>query len=312
MEPTQKPKGNAKDFFINLGAIVALYTVVISLVNLLFTIIDSVYPKITADYYYGGSSSISWPVAILLIFFPIFITLMWLMAKQYAVEPERKEAGIHKWLTYITLFVSGIAMAGDLITVIYYFINGENLTTGFLLKVLVLLIITFAVFMYYISDIRGKLTSKSRKIWRIVALVVVLGSIVWGFIVLGSPQTQRLLKYDDQKVNDLMSINNEIVNYYSTKGALPKTLADLANGNYYIPTVDSQSQKPYEYEKTSNITYNLCAEFNKSSPEATQPNIYARPIGYTSWTHPAGGYCFKETINPNNYIKGMPAAIPVQ
>ena len=39
-------KISAKDLFINLGAIVSLYTVVVSLVNLLFTAINTAYPKI--------------------------------------------------------------------------------------------------------------------------------------------------------------------------------------------------------------------------------------------------------------------------
>jgi len=66
---TQTKTSGAKDFFINLGAIVALYTMVVSLVNLLFTIIDISYPKIVDGYNYMGSQSISWPVATLVIFF---------------------------------------------------------------------------------------------------------------------------------------------------------------------------------------------------------------------------------------------------
>lgn len=299
MEPN-KTRGNAKDFFLNLGAVVALYTVVGSLINLLFTIINKAYPQISGyNYYY--SSSISWPVAILVIFFPIFVLLMWLIGKDYAVDPERKNAGIHKWLTYITLFIAGLVMSGDLITVLYYFIDGQELTTGFLLKVLVLLVISGGVFAYYISDIRDRLTLKSRSIWRIVALVFVIGSIVWGFVVLGSPRTQRLYKYDDAKVSELQNINSAIQSYYSINGVLPKDFTDLATLNYGINGLDSQTQKPYEYTVKTKNTYELCAEFNKASVDATEPNIYARPIGYTSWSHSAGRHCFPQTINPNMY-----------
>lgn len=303
MEPNQKSKGGAKDFFINLGAIVALYTVVISLVNLLFTVINNAYPQINNSYYYVGTQTISWPVATLIIFFPIFIALMWLMEKTYIAEPQLRDAGIHKWLTYITLFVSGLVVAGDLIAVLYYFIDGQELTTAFLLKVLVVLFVGGGIFSYYISDIRGKLTSGSRKIWRIVALVAVIGSIILGFTVLGSPATQRLMKYDDAKVVDLQNINNEVQNYYSMKGSLPATLSDLANGNYYIVQTDSQTNKPYEYKKTGDLAYSLCAEFNKTSPEASQANTYMRPIGYISWTHPVGNYCFALIVNPNSFVK---------
>ncbi len=42
-------------------------------------------------------------------------------------------------------------------------------------------------------------------------------SIIWGFSVLGSPHTQRLIKYDEQKINDLQYINSQIQSYYSNK-----------------------------------------------------------------------------------------------
>src|SRR3989344_3324605 len=229
MEP--QTKGGVKDFFINLGAIVALYTLVGSLVNLLFTVINAAYPQITNGFNYMGSTSISWPVATLIIFFQIFILLMWLLEKEYKIYPEKQSTGIHKWLTYITLFLAGVAIAVDLITVLYYFIDGQELTTGFLLKIFVLLIIAGGIFSYYLSDILGKLTSKLRMIYRIIAFVIVVGSIIWGFSVLGSPRTQRLLKYDEQKISDLQNINNEITNYYSTQGTLPVDLTAIANGN---------------------------------------------------------------------------------
>lgn len=301
-----QPKASAKDFFINLGAIVALYTTVVSLVNLLFTAIDAAYPKIINGYY-SGSQSISWPVATLIIFFPIFLLLMWLLAKDYKVNPEKQNSGIHRWLTYITLFISGLAIAIDLITVLYYFLDGQELTTGFLLKVLVLLIIATGIFAYYLSDVRGKLTPKSRNIYRIISLVIIIASIVWGFSVLGSPATQRMYKYDEQKVSDLQNINNFITNFYQIQQALPSSIAEsqtILNSNYSTIPTDPQTQKSYEYEKTSNTKYNLCAEFNKASNNKngiTVP-IYSYPYdGASTWTHPAGHFCFNQIINPNMY-----------
>jgi hypothetical protein len=303
-------KTSAKDFFINLGAIVALYTVVISLLNLLFTVINSAYPQITSGYNYAlGSQSISMPVATLIIFFPIFVLLMWFLERGYVIEPEKKYLSVRRWLTYITLFVAGLTLAGDLVTVLYYFIDGQELTTGFLLKILSVFVVILIVFLYYVSDIRNRLTPRSRKIWLGISFVVILSSIVWGFSVLGSPRTQQLLKYDQQKVNDLQNINDQIINYYATKGTLPNTIEEIASGNYYVPKVDSQTQKPYEYQKTNSITYNLCAEFNKASDgkNAPTPTIYSYPYdGIATWAHPAGQYCFRQTINPNTYSKLAP------
>ncbi|TSC77611.1 MAG: hypothetical protein G01um101424_234 [Parcubacteria group bacterium Gr01-1014_24] len=305
------PRTSAKDFFINLGAIVALGVFVGNLISLLFTVINKAYP-ITTGYNYHGSYSISWPVATLIITFPIYILLMWLLERAYTKEPEKRYIGIRKWLTYITLFLAGLATAGDLITVLYYFIDGQEMTTGFIMKVLSVLVVALAVFFYYISDVMGKLNSMSRKVWVFASFIIILGSIVWGFFVLGSPRTQQLLKYDQQKVSHLQGISNQITNFYVTKGMLPQTLTEMSSTDYYITQVDSQNGKPYEYEKTGDTTYNLCAEFNKASDDKmSQAYPYVNtmmPYGgtSTSWMHPAGKHCFNKTINPNMYSKPTP------
>lgn len=297
-------KTSAKDFFINLGAIVALGFFVGNLINLLFTIINKAFP-LTTGYNYYGSSSISFPVAALIIFFPVYILLMYLLEKDYVLEPEKRRVGIRKWLTYITLFVSGFALAGDLVTVLFYFIDGQDITTGFILKVLSVLLISLSIFYYYISEVREKMNRSLQKKWAIGSAIVIVVCIIWGFAVLGSPRTQQLLKYDEQKVNDLQNIEGSIQNFYATKGVLPSNFDELLTQNYYINTTDSQTQKPYEYKKISKTTFDLCAEFNK---ELTKSNYVTQPMMYGGniWIHGAGRFCFSETINPNLYSKPMP------
>jgi len=315
MEPNQiKPKATAGDFLLNIGAIIALYTIVSYLLNLTFIVIETSYPQITGGYNYYISQSISWPVSILIILFPIFVIIMGFLEKSYTQDPEKRNVGIHKWLTYITLFIGGIILIADLITVIYYFIDGQELTVGFLLKVFSVLIITLIVFLYYIADIKNTLTPSKRKTWLTVSTLVVVASIVWGFSVLGSPQTQRLLKYDQQKVNDLQTINSQIQNYFYSSKVLPKTLDEIiSTGNFYGNIIDTQTKKPYEYEKTGDKTYSLCAEFNKTSNNAvaTDNGVTYPPekilylYGGTLWTHPAGKYCFTMTAVSDIYGKPM-------
>lgn len=311
MEPNQTRKGSAKDFFLNLGAIVALYTVLGSLINLLFTIINYAYPKVADGYgyYYNASQSISWPVAALIIVFPILILLMWFLEREYRNNPEDRNTLIHRLLTYITLFIAGVVVAGDLVTVLYYFLDGQELTTGFLLKVLVLLFVSGSLFTYYLSDIRGTLTSKSRMVWRVFSAAVILGSIVWGFVVLGSPATQRLYKHDTQKINNLMEINNYVTNYYATNGKLPDNLNDTSSLGYIPVIVDPQTQNPYEYIKKDALKYSLCAEFNKASDprmDKLSSSQAMYPYGSVFGPHPAGRHCFEQTVNPNMYAKPAP------
>jgi hypothetical protein len=302
MEPDQKPKFSFKNVFLNIGAFISLYALVGNLIGLLFTVINKAYPKV-GEYHYGyWSSSISWPVAALIVFFPIFITLMWLLEREYRVAPERQNSFTHRGFAYITLLLSGLTLAISFITTLYYFLDGQELTTSFLLKILVLVIITSSLFIYFVYDLMGKLTPHLRIFWRIFATAILAGSIVWGFAILGSPRTQQLLKYDQQKLNDLQNLNSQVVNYYANRGVLPKAIEDVADGNYYTDWVDPQSKKPYQYEKTTASTYNLCAEFNKASEEKEQNRYsYIYFDGINSWEHPKGEYCFKQTINPDLY-----------
>lgn len=300
---TNASKTSAKDFFLNLGVIVALYTVVVALLNLLFTVINVSYPKITGAYqYYAGSQSISLPVATLIIFFPIFILLMWLLERSFRVEPEKRNLPVKKWLSFITLFIGGIALAGDLVTVLYYFLDGQEMTAAFLLKVLAVFVVALMIFLFYIAEIRNRLTSKSRKVWLGISLALLLASVIWGFAVLGSPSTQRLVKLDMQKVSELQNMQWQIVNYWQTNGSIPQT--------WESQTLDPQNNKPYEYRKTGEMTFELCAEFNRESTNTN--NQYgdmmrdysiAKPgiMGNEDWRHEAGRHCFEREIDPVAY-----------
>ena len=306
MDPNNiRPKTTAADFLLNIGAIITLYTVVTTLLTLLFTAIEKAYPPITDSYYY--SPSISWPVSILIIVFPVFLIIMWSLEKMYAEDPEKRNLWIRKWLTYITLSIGGVVLIADLVTVVYYFIDGQDLTPGFLLKVLSVLVITIIVFMYYVSDLRNTLTSSQRAIYLYVSTLVVLFSIIWGFSVLGSPRTQRLIRYDEQKVSDLQNINSQVESYFYNKNVLPQTLAEMSDSNYYMATItDQQTNKPYEYRKTGNLSYELCAEFNKSTNEI----MGGRSRPYGSWAHPALRYCFGKTVTPSQNSLLAPPAKP--
>ena len=67
----ENTKTSAKDFFLHLGAIVGLYIVTVSFLNLVFKIINKAFPEVAQNIYsWGGGSEISMPVATLIIFFP--------------------------------------------------------------------------------------------------------------------------------------------------------------------------------------------------------------------------------------------------
>ena len=82
---------------------------------------------------------------------------------------------------------------------------------------------------YYLYDLRRDVGQKSSKIKLLVWAVSfgVLASIVGGFFIMGSPFTLRMKRFDERRVNDLQNIQYQVVNFYQRKGVLPNNLDEL-------------------------------------------------------------------------------------
>ena len=303
------PRSTAKDVFVHLFSIVTLYVSVISFIAMCFAYVDVSFPD-ALDFYYSGSlDQIRGSMASVIIMWPAFVGISWLMHRDAKADGERREVGIRKWLLYLTLFVTAITIVVDLITLVNFFLNGE-ITTRFILKVLIVLATAAAVFAYYLWDLRTEDIGKSKvpKKTAIAASVVVLASIILGFILVGSPAQQRKVRFDDQRVSDLSTIQYEITNYYQLKkGALPATLNDLTNtlSGFTVP-VDPSTGAAYEYAVKEGLTFELCATFEAGSI-SNSSNTLAVPYReygvnyYGSWTHGVGRTCFERTIDPDLY-----------
>ena len=150
-------KVSAKDFFMQLGAMVALYASAISFTMLIFEYINVLLPDPLGigGYYYsqGSFQTIRWSIAMLVVVFPLYTFLSWFLEKSYFKYPEKRKIWIRRWLVYLTLFVAAIIIIGNFVTVIYNGLGGE-LTLRFLLKSLTLFFVTGSVFGYYLWNIK--------------------------------------------------------------------------------------------------------------------------------------------------------------
>lgn len=302
------PRSTAKDVFSHLFAIVTLYVSVVSFIILGFQYIDVTFPDALSFYYTGALDAIRAGMASIIVMWPAFVGISWFMHKDAKADPEKREIGIRKWLLYLTLFITAITIIVDLITLVNYFLNGE-ITTRFILKVIVVLATVVAVFAYYLWDLRTESITKSTtpKKTVISASVVVVVMIVLGFFLVGSPAQQRKVRFDDQRVSDLSMIQNEITNYYSLKkGSLPEKLTDLTNSlsGFTVPT-DPATSVQYEYNVKEGLTFELCATFEAQSVGGqTDTSMPYRAYGvdyYGSWNHGIGRTCFERTIDPDLY-----------
>ncbi|NQV93363.1 hypothetical protein HQ403_02590 [Candidatus Kaiserbacteria bacterium] len=306
-------KTTPKDFFFSVGAFAALYISAVSLLTLLFQYIDILFKDALDTFYDPYSGAIRFSIASLIIIFPLYVYLTRLINQDIRMNPEKKEVGVRKWLIYLTLFVAGATIIIDLIVLINTFLGGEELTSGFILKVISVLVVIGGVFLYYLYDLRGKWeTSKSlsQTIGGIVSILI-LSAIVGGFFIIGSPQTQRLIRFDQDKINDLSSIQWQIVNFYQQKERFPKSLDELEDPlvGFIVPK-DSQTGNDYIYNLGEGTLFELCANFNKESRGyAMGESRIVKPInseyGYglenENWTHGEGEACFERTIDPDKF-----------
>jgi hypothetical protein len=301
-------KTSPKDFFLHLGVIVTLYISTISLLTLIFQIANIALPDRLETYVYFDpySTGLRWAIASLFIVFPLYLILSWLLNRDYRFNPAKRELTIRKWLIYITLFGAGIALATDLVTLINYFLGGE-ITERFVIKVLAVLVVTAGVFGYYLYDIRRAeaLPKKTNRLYAGLAVLLVLGSIVGGFMVMGSPFTVRQIRFDERRVSDLQNLQWQLVQYWQQKEVLPASLAGLKDEIAgYVPPVDPETGEAYVYNLKGARQFELCARFNLVS-RPTAGNSYARPIGFDleneTWEHAAGLTCFTRTIDPERY-----------
>ena len=306
-------KMSPRDFFTHIGVIVTLYVSSISLIALLFQVINIAYPDPLYGYLDPYSSGIRWAIASLIIIFPLYIFLSWLLDREYRLNPEKRNLGIRRWLTFLTLFVTGAAIATDLIVLINSFLGGE-ISLRFVLKVMVVLVVTGFVFGYYLWDLRrtSQTTSGRPRIFAVIAGLMAIASVIGGFVIMGSPNTQRLMRLDAAKTDDLQIIQWQIVNFWQQKRALPSQLADLndAISGFMVPLdPEAEKGKKYEYRIISNLSFELCADFNLASRDGYGKDGRAVPIqsGFgpgieqTNWQHGVGRVCFERAIDPELY-----------
>ena len=232
------------------------------------------------------------------------VVLLRLIRRDINREPEKSRLWVRRWALMLTLFVAGATIAVDLITLINTFLGGE-LTTRFLLKVAVVLLVAAGGFMHFYADLKGYWLAHqdyAKRVGYAVAVLAIL-SVVAGFFIIGSPSAIRLMRIDDQKESDLLNLQYQIVNYYQIKRSLPQQLADVEDplSGYMLPA-DPQTGEAYEYRRLGSLSFELCAVFNRE--DATNPNI-PRPVmsgvENESWKHGIGRTCFARTIDPERY-----------
>lgn len=280
---------NARDAFYYLLAFITLGFWTVALVWFADIYVDHVFTS-ALDYAISGSyfrSEIAGQMATLMIAFPLFLFISWMIAREVARRPEALESGVRKWLTYIALVITAVTLLCDAVWFLTTFLTGD-LTVRFAWKAFVLFVVAGGVFSYYLGVVRAaSITPLRDRVYLSVAIVVVVAAIVLGFTATGTPSQQRELSMDDKRVNDLTDLSYRIAESWSSSSQqaadrrLPKSLDDLPA---YVPKsdkLDPETNTPFEYRPDGGSKYELCATFSAPS-ESTD----------SQWAHSAGHHCF--------------------
>jgi Domain of unknown function (DUF5671) len=162
--PERAGAGSARDAFLHLLAFTALYAWAGSLVYLFYTYIEIWFPDPaarTSSYMFDAAlSGIRASLATILVAYPLFLLVWWYLLREIRRVPERGKSGVRRWLSFLSLFIGAVTLMMDVICTVYYLVEGD-LTTRFLLKVLVLFVVTGGIFLYLSLVLRSE--SKAAK-----------------------------------------------------------------------------------------------------------------------------------------------------
>lgn len=296
------------------GAMISLYASIVAFISLIFSYINYAMPDMALNYYVDPYSSIAYEMASLIVFAPLFLILMRAIRRDIARDHSRGEVWVRRWALFLTLFIAGLTIAVDLIVLLTTFLGGEELSARFLLKVLVVLLVAGAGFLHFMADIRGywvKQPQYARYINWAVGLLVVL-TVISGFFIVGTPAEARQKRLDIQRVNDLQTIQWQVVNFWQQKERLPASIAELEDpiAGYSNPR-DPKTHELYVYRPGQNLSFELCATFEAAGNadwgrgEAMPVRAYGTLEG--DWAHNTGETCYVRTIDPERYPPLDPA-----
>ena len=300
--PRPRPYLYAREAFLYLVSFIALYVFAFSLGAVFFGLIDYHFSSSIYRYDPSPSAAQTTALAAIIVALPLYLLLMRRLATAVAADPERRQSLIRRWLTYLTLVVGAAIILGDIIALLARLLAGDP-TTGFVLKVAGILVITGPIFGYYLWDMRQaeedvtESTAHAAPILRglvIGAVLVVVATLGYSVYLVGTPGQQRDVRLDERRVSDLRDISHNIDTYLELNDAMPASLDDLRGPRFYVDSIeDPETSVPYEYRVLEGDQYELCATFTTDNTEGRRGE--RRSFSETAWDHGVGLTCFQLT-----------------
>lgn len=250
---------STKEFFLEVGIFTTLISSIVSFVYILFMAIDKKFQDVLSVNNYGYesvNSDLASMVSVLVVVFPLYLVFVWMKAKNFKQNPQRREIKAFEYGTYLAMFATVVFIIGSLIAIIYNFLMGE-LTAVFGYKVLVVSVVSAALFAYSYFSLKRDYTKATilPTVATLISLAVVILGVVYSVSVLGSPAEMRKKKFDELRLSNLSEIQNQVLNFWQREYVLPASLADIkGDGMNYsvISTKDPKTKNDYTYRVLEN------------------------------------------------------------
>jgi len=292
--PRRRVALSPREAFLYLLMFVSLYLVAYHTGAILFVLIERAWPDPALDdnVRFAARELVRFGVASLLVAFPVYLVTARTTGRAVAADPEKRNSGVRRWLTYLTLFNAACVLIGDFIVVLLGLLRGE-LTLRFVSKATVVAAIAGWLFTHYMGGLRRDEQEAPRAVrpsWlaRAAGAVVVVVALA-GLWVAGSPGGARMRLLDQRRVQHLQGLSQAVEEHQRNRGSLPASLPELVRNRPRPGLVfqDPVRNEPYEYRALDSLRYELCATFDGA--DSTGP--YGQTVD-PFWRHGAGRACF--------------------
>jgi hypothetical protein len=319
-----------REFITYLGYTISYLVVAISFIIFSFSFVNILLPEI-GSYTGLGYGTVFGSLGVFTTSVLVFLAMVYVILCLVGDKKTHPDSKPRMWILQIGMFIGFVVLAITMATLIKYFFSGE-ITIRFLIKTaLVLLVGIDAVLFFRHESAKTVDTPKWISLGASIgATIVMITGIVATFVCLGTPNIARAIRYDQQRTNDLQSLQSTITNWYQSHGALPETLATLKKQDYYQEPRDPEYLKgnvyTYQVIDAKKLQYQVCADFTLASDNkfvirkdraefASGRSMAPMPVAYdetqagivsetsleNQWDHSAGKHCFDRVIDTKLY-----------
>ena len=149
--------GTMWDAFEHILLFISMYVLAFTIGATLILFIDRWVPGVPDVYNYGTDgyrlSTLRGFLAALIVSYPLFSFFFLRITKRTFDHPDIRGLKARKFLIYLTLVVAFLIVIGNVISVVYNFLNG-NVTPNFFLKFVVIVSISSLIFGYYLQQVK--------------------------------------------------------------------------------------------------------------------------------------------------------------